>query len=63
MQNWLTGWKRIGCYLDVSAKVARCWYKKYNLPVLRTPSQRPICKTDDLDRWVCDFNKKPPKQG
>jgi hypothetical protein len=58
VQGWFVGWKAISGYLDVSTKTAKTYYKKYRMPVLRTPTGKPVCKPDDLDLWLEKFKTK-----
>jgi hypothetical protein len=58
VQGWFVGWKAISGYLDVSTKTAKTYYKKYRMPVLRTPTGKPVCKPDDLDLWLEKFKSK-----
>ena len=50
--GWLTGWKRIAAYLDVSAGTAKKYYKKYGLPVCRHPGGSPSALPHELDVWL-----------
>jgi len=45
-------------YLDVSVKVAQRWHKEYGMPVMRTPSNRPTIKPEQLDSWLKKFKEK-----
>ena len=52
VHGWLTGWKRIAAYLDVSAGTAKKYYKKYGLPICRHPTGAPTALPHELDIWL-----------
>jgi len=54
---WLTGWRRIGDYLQVHWKTARRWHKQYGMPVLRRPGGRPVALVVELNLWLIEFNR------
>ncbi len=57
MTEWLTGWKKIAAYLDVSVRTARN-YKKIGLPIY-TLSGSAKAKTSELDHFIKLKNKLP----
>jgi len=50
-KEWLTGWKPIANYLDVSISTAVRWAKKYNMPIIRTHSKKPTVEIEKLKEW------------
>ena len=50
--GWLTGWKRIAAYLDVSPKTAKRYVQRYGLPVCRHPTGAPAALPHELDIWL-----------
>jgi hypothetical protein len=58
LRTWLTGWKRIANYLDVSVKVVQRRHKEYGMPVMRAPSNRPTIKPGQLDSWLKKLKDK-----
>ena len=56
--GYLTGWKPIANILDVHPQTAIRWYKKYNMPVQRTPSKRPMIELKVLKKWIDEINNE-----
>jgi hypothetical protein len=56
-QGWIVGWPDIGKYCGgVSINTLRSWVA-LGLPVMRTPSDKPMVIPRLLDIWIIDYNK------
>jgi len=58
--GWLTGWKQIGAYLDVSVTTVTKYHRDHGLPVHWLPGGAPTGRPAELDEWV---QKKEIKNG
>ena len=47
----LKGWKAISAYLHCSVSTVKRWQKHYGLPILWTPSGRPMALKYELDKY------------
>ncbi len=62
--SWLTTWKSIAAYCDVSIDTVRRWEKLYGFPVFRLPSKRGFGhKTiaaipSEINTWLREFSKE-----
>jgi hypothetical protein len=55
MQNgggWLTGWKEISEYAGLSGRTVQTYYKRYKMPIRRTPSGKPVALASELESWL-----------
>ena len=50
--GYLTGWKAIANFLDVSVGTAKKYYKNHGMPIQRTPSKRPCCLPEYINEWL-----------
>jgi hypothetical protein len=50
MAEWITGWKKIAQYLDVSERTAQRLHKKEKMPVYKGTRANP----KELDKFVKD---------
>jgi hypothetical protein len=52
MTGWLTGWKKIGLYIDYTPEMAKFYHKKFGLPITRSPGGKPMALPKKLDEWL-----------
>ncbi len=62
MTGWLSGWKEIATYLNVSVSTAQKYYKDFNMPVRKIDSRKKISYArvkalrPELDLWLIKFD-------
>ena len=55
--GWLTGWKQIGEYTQLSKSTCKRYRKKYSMPVNYLPGGDPVALPLELNLWLENFNK------
>jgi hypothetical protein len=50
--GWLYGWKDIACYLGCSESTVKVFYKKFSLPIERSPNNTPMAYPVKVDQWL-----------
>ena len=50
--GWLYGWKDIACYVGCSESTIKSFYKRFSLPVDRSPNGTPMAKPEKIDNWL-----------
>jgi len=60
--GWLTGWKRIAEYCNVSIRTAKTYHYKFGMPIKRLPGGSPQALPVELDNWSIFFHQKKQEQ-
>ena len=50
--GWLYGWKDIACYVGCSESTIKTFYRKFYLPIDRSPKGTPMAKPEKIDNWL-----------
>jgi hypothetical protein len=50
--GWLYGWKDIACYVGCSESTIKIFYRRFSLPVDRSPNGTPMAKPEKIDTWL-----------
>ncbi len=50
--GWLTGWKQISAYLDVSVTTVKRYHEDHGLPVHQLPTGTPTALPAEIDTWL-----------
>lgn len=55
--GWLTGWKQISDYTQLSKSTCKRYRKKYSMPVNYLPGGDVVALPLELDLWLTNFTK------
>jgi len=50
--GWITGWKEIGKHCGLSEKTLFKYYKKFAMPIFRSPTGKPVALSEELAAWL-----------
>lgn len=56
IRGWVTTWKRIAIFFDVSIDTVQAWHKQ-GFPIMRTLSGTPMIIPEVANQWIIEFNK------
>lgn len=60
--GWLTGWKAIAARIGLSIRTAKRYHFDFGMPVYRTPTGKPTALTEEVERWLVEFDKLRKKR-
>ena len=59
MKGWITGWKNIAKYLNVSMRTAKKYCYEFSMPVRKIGEKGPVVSLpSEVDRWAIEFDRK-----
>ncbi len=52
VSGWLYGWKDIAQYIGCSESTVKTFYKKFSLPIDRSPNNTPMARPEKINKWL-----------